>query len=178
VQLRRGSALADIIADVLRATGLPASRLELEITETAMLHDTEETLATLHRIQNLGVSIAMDDFGTGFSSLSHLRRFPFDRVKIDQTFILGLDEVGNDCAAIVRAVITLCASLGIAVTAEGVETEAQLAWLVAEGSIEAQGYLFSRPIPADAVPALIETLTRPAALLDMCQSRWVFAQSG
>jgi diguanylate cyclase (GGDEF)-like protein len=165
LQLRRGSALADIVAAVLRDTGLPATRLELEITETAMLHDTEETLATLHRIQNLGVAIAMDDFGTGFSSLSHLRRFPFDRVKIDQTFILGLGEAGNDCAAIVRAVISLCASLGIAVTAEGVETQAQLAWLVGEGSIEAQGYLFSRPIPAEAISELIETLTRPPQCL-------------
>jgi diguanylate cyclase (GGDEF)-like protein len=165
VQFRRGPALIDIIARTLRATGLPAFRLELEVTETAMLHDTEDTLAMLHLIRDLGVAIAMDDFGTGFSSLSHLRRFPFDRVKIDQSFVRGLTESESDCAAIVRAIITLCASLGIAVTAEGVETEAQSAWLVAEGSVEAQGYLFSRPIPAEAISALIETLRRPAALL-------------
>jgi diguanylate cyclase (GGDEF)-like protein len=165
VQFRGGTGLADIVAAALTATGLPASRLELEITETAMLHDTEETLATLHRMQRLGVAIVMDDFGTGYSSLSHLRRFPFDRVKIDQTFVAGLGDAGSDCAAIVRAVMALCASLGIAVTAEGVETEAQLDWLAAEGPIEAQGYLFSRPVPANAIPTLLETLTRHAALV-------------
>ena len=164
VQLRRGPVLAGVVAEVLRVTGLRAGRLELEITETAMLHDTEETLATLHRIQSLGVSVAMDDFGTGYSSLSHLRRFPFDRVKIDRGFVRDLGERESDCAAIVRAVITLCASLGIAVTAEGVETEAQLAWLAAEGSIEAQGHLFSAPIPADAISGLIETLSCHTAL--------------
>jgi EAL domain-containing protein (putative c-di-GMP-specific phosphodiesterase class I) len=105
----------------------------------------------------------MDDFGTGYSSLSHLRRFPFDRLKIDQSFIRGLGEAESDCAAIVRAVMALCDSLGIAVTAEGVETEAQMEWLAAEGPIEAQGYLFSRPVPAEAVPALIASLTRDAA---------------
>ena len=164
VQVRGGRGLADLIAAVLKTTGLPAGRLELEITETAMLRDTDETLATLHRLQSLGVAIAMDDFGTGYSSLSHLRRFPFDRVKIDQTFVHGLSEGLSDCAAIVRAVMALCGSLGISVTAEGVETEAQLKWLAAEGRIEAQGYLFSRPVPADAVPALLESLTRRAAL--------------
>jgi EAL domain-containing protein (putative c-di-GMP-specific phosphodiesterase class I) len=116
-------------------------------------------------MQRLGVAIVMDDFGTGYSSLSHLRRFPFDRVKIDQTFVAGLGDAGSDCAAIVRAVMALCASLGIAVTAEGVETEAQLDWLAAEGPIEAQGYLFSRPVPANAIPTLLETLTRHAALV-------------
>jgi diguanylate cyclase (GGDEF)-like protein len=158
VQLRVGRRLADMVAAVLHASGLPAARLELEITETAMLQDAEETLATLHCIRMLGVTIAMDDFGTGYSSLSHLRRFPLDRVKIDQSFVCGLGRVESDCAAIVRAVMGLCASLGIAVTAEGVETEEQLEWLVAEGPVEAQGYLFSRPVPAEAVPALIETL--------------------
>ncbi|MEA2732992.1 MAG: hypothetical protein QOF70_7467 [Acetobacteraceae bacterium] len=163
VQFRAGLKLADMVAAALRATGLPSVRLELEITETAMLRDTEETLATLQRLQRSGVTIAMDDFGTGYSSLSHLRRFPFDRLKIDQSFIRGLGEAESDCAAIVRAVMALCDSLGIAVTAEGVETEAQMEWLAAEGPIEAQGYLFSRPVPAEAVPALIATLTRDAA---------------
>ena len=164
MQFRRGPELTDIVVEALRTTGLPAGRLELEITETAMLDDTEETLAIMHRIQNLGVAIAMDDFGMGFSSLSHLRRFPFNRVKIDQTFIRGLNEHGSDCAAIVRAIISLCASLNIAVTAEGVETEAQSAWLAAEGSVEAQGFWFSRPIPADSVSTLIETLAHSTVL--------------
>jgi diguanylate cyclase (GGDEF)-like protein len=164
VQLRVGRTLAGIIGAVLGDTGLPAARLELEITETAMLRDSEETLVTLHRLRKLGIAIAMDDFGTGFSSLSHLRRFPFDRVKVDQSFVRGLDAGESDCTAIVRAIITLCADLGIAVTAEGIETNAQLNWLAAEGPIEAQGYLFSRSVPAEDVPALIETLARDAAL--------------
>ena len=152
---RAGCRLADIVAAALRASGLPPARLELEITETAMLHDSEDTLATLHALRRLGVAIAMDDFGTGFSSLSHLRRFPFDRVKIDRSFVGGLGGVKGDCDAIVRAVMGLCANLGIAVTAEGVETAKQLEWLAVEGPIEAQGYLFSRPVPAGAVPQLI-----------------------
>jgi diguanylate cyclase (GGDEF)-like protein len=159
VQFRAGRKLADMVAAVLRDTGLPADRLELEITETAMLRDTEETVATLHRMRDLGVAIALDDFGTGNSSLSHLRRFPFDRVKIDPSFVRSLGETGSECGAIVRAIMTLCETLGIAVTAEGVETEAQRNWLAATGPIEAQGYLFSRPVPSEAVSALIETMT-------------------
>jgi EAL domain-containing protein (putative c-di-GMP-specific phosphodiesterase class I) len=145
----------------LQETGLPAARLVIEVTETAILQDTEDTLATLHALQDLGVEIALDDFGTGYSSLSHLRRFPFDRVKIDQTFVQSLGKTENDSAAIVRAVIGLCASLDITVTAEGVETEEQLAWLVAQPPVEAQGYLFSPAVPAEAVSGLIETLTYP-----------------
>jgi diguanylate cyclase (GGDEF)-like protein len=160
VQFRAGSKLADTVAAILRTSGLASARLELEVTETAMLQDTEETLATLHRLKVLGVTIAMDDFGTGYSSLSHLRRFPFDRVKVDQSFVRGLGEADNDCTAIVHAVVALCANLGIAVTAEGVETEAQMWWLAAEGTIEAQGYLFSRPVAAGDVPALIASGAR------------------
>ena len=158
--LRVGRGLAGTVAAVLRSSGLPPTRLELEITETAMLQDTEETLATLHGIRQLGVAVAMDDFGTGYSSLSHLRRFPFDRVKIDRSFVCGLGRVENDCAAIVRAVVGLCASLGIAVTAEGVETQEQSEWLAVVGHVEAQGYFFSRPVPAEAVPGLLLTNLR------------------
>jgi len=158
VQFRAGPWLVDMVGDVLDATGLRAARLEIEITETAMFQDTEETLATLHGLKALGTRIALDDFGTGYSSLSHLRRFPFDRVKIDQSFVQFLGKTETDSAAIVRAVIGLCAGLGVAVTAEGVETREQLEWLVAEGSIDAQGFLLARPVPAAAVPALIETL--------------------
>jgi diguanylate cyclase (GGDEF)-like protein len=157
VQFRAGNKLVAMLKTVLEASELPAARLELEVTETAMLQDTEETLATLHGMQALGVGIALDDFGTGYSSLSHLRRFPFNRVKIDRTFVSCLGQGENDSAAIVRAVIDLCAGLNVAVTAEGVETEQQLAWLVAERPIEAQGYLLGRPAPASAVPAMIDT---------------------
>jgi diguanylate cyclase (GGDEF)-like protein len=166
VQIRAGRSVVDMATRALRRSGLPSARLELEVTETAMLHETETTLATLHLIQTLGIAVALDDFGTGFSSLSHLRLFPFDRLKIDQLFVGGLGLVRTDCAAIVRAVMDLCAGLGIAVTAEGVETEAQLAWLIAEGPVEAQGYLFSAPVPAEMLPALIAKLERDAARAD------------
>nr|WP_294507166.1 EAL domain-containing protein [uncultured Rhodopila sp.] len=159
VQFRAGPWLVDMVGGVLRSTGLPAARLEIEITETAMFQDTEETLATLHGLKALGARIALDDFGTGYSSLSHLRRFPFDRVKIDQSFVQCLGKTETDSAAIVRSVIGLCAGLGVAVTAEGVETREQLDWLMAEGSVDAQGFLLARPVPAAAVPALIETLS-------------------
>ena len=102
--------------------GWPPARLELEITETVLLQDTEATLATLHELRELGVRIAMDDFGTGYSSLSYLRRFPFDRIKIDQSFVRELGKQ-HDCGAIIRAVIALSHELGMATTAEGVETE-------------------------------------------------------
>ena len=151
-QFRAGRALIDAITGALQVSGLAAARLEIEITEGVVLQDTEETLATLRRIKALGVSIAMDDFGTGYSSLSYLRRFPFDKVKIDQSFVRGLGTDGGDCAAIVSAVATLCGSLGMAATAEGIETEEQLARLAAEGLVEGQGHLFGRAVPAADVP--------------------------
>ena len=120
VQFKSHDPVAATVA-ALRESGLPAGRLELEITETVMLHDTDATLATLHQLRELGIQIAMDDFGTGYSSLSYLRRFPFDRIKIDQSFVRELGEQ-PDCMAIVRAVATLGSDLGMAITAEGVET--------------------------------------------------------
>ncbi|MBV9777632.1 MAG: EAL domain-containing protein [Acetobacteraceae bacterium] len=162
-QFRAGEALIDTIADALAASGLARGRLEVEITEGVMLQDTEETLATLRRIRALGVAVAMDDFGTGYSSLGYLRRFPFDKVKVDRSFVQGLDEGGGgDCAAIVRAVTGLCAGLGVATTAEGVETERQLAYLTQEGCTEVQGFLFSRPVSAAEVPSL---LARPLGVM-------------
>ncbi len=153
VQFRKDDLVCAVIA-ALRESGLPASRLELEITETVMLQDTEATLATLHQLRELGVQIAMDDFGTGYSSLSYLRRFPFDRIKIDQSFIRELAKQ-DDCSAIVRAVIALGRDLGMAITAEGVETRQQLEMLERAGCDEIQGYLFSRPVPeAAAIPLL------------------------
>jgi diguanylate cyclase (GGDEF)-like protein len=149
--------LMGAIVSALGESGLPASRLELEITETVMLNDTEATLATLRQFQELGINIAMDDFGIGYSSLSYLRRFPFDRIKIDQSFVRELGKQ-TDCIAIVRAVTKLGIALGMAITAEGVETQEQLAALEREGCTEVQGYLFSRPVPGSGVIDLLRAM--------------------
>jgi EAL domain-containing protein (putative c-di-GMP-specific phosphodiesterase class I) len=141
----------------LADSGLPGNRLELEITETVMLHDTEATLAMLHQLRTLGIHIAMDDFGTGYSSLSYLRRFPFDRIKIDQSFVRELNT-RDDCNAIVRAIVSLGRELGMHTTAEGVETQDQLCTLGSVGCSEAQGYLFSPAVPAADVPGLLGRL--------------------
>jgi EAL domain-containing protein (putative c-di-GMP-specific phosphodiesterase class I) len=138
----------------LGASGLPASRLELEITEAVMLQDTETTLATLAQLKGLGVRISMDDFGTGYSSLSYLRKFPFDKIKIDQSFIRDL-STRPESMAIIRAIAGLGAALGIATTAEGVETEDQLRVVRAEGCTQVQGYLLGRPQPASTIPGLL-----------------------
>ena len=135
-------------------SGLPASRLEIEITETALLQDTEATIAVLYELRQLGLSIAMDDFGTGYSSLGYLRKFPFDKIKIDKSFTLGLPDRA-DSLAIVRAMMGLGVNLGMITTAEGVETEEQLAALRAEGCTEVQGYLFSAARPAAEIAGLL-----------------------
>jgi diguanylate cyclase (GGDEF)-like protein len=149
--------LVTAVALALREAGLPADRLELEITETVMLQDTDATLATLGQFRALGVGIAMDDFGTGYSSLSYLRRFPFDRIKIDQSFVRDVCRK-RDCGAIVRAVTSLGNELGMAITAEGVETGEQLAAVTLAGCTEVQGYLFSQAVPGCAVPELLRTI--------------------
>jgi len=154
--------LVQTVVNALAASGLPANRLELEVTESILLHDSEIILSTLHQLHQLGVRISMDDFGTGYSSLSYLRSFPFDTIKIDRTFVEELPE-RSDCAAIVRAVAGLGDSLGMLTTAEGVETEDQLARLRAEGCEEVQGYLFGRPVPAKALPGLIPALNEQLA---------------
>jgi diguanylate cyclase (GGDEF)-like protein len=158
VQFKNNTLALDVAA-ALGSSGLPARRLELEITETVMLHDTEATLATLQAIKALGVSISMDDFGTGYSSLSYLRKFPFDKIKIDQSFVRGIND-HNESRAIVRAVTSLGRSLGMATVAEGVETLEQLNALDAEGCTEIQGYLFSPPVPVSDIPALLSDLMR------------------
>jgi diguanylate cyclase (GGDEF)-like protein len=152
--------LVEDVAGALASSGLEPCRLELEITETVMLDETDTTMVILHRLRDLGVGIAMDDFGTGYSSLSYLRRFPFSKVKIDQSFVAGLGK-GGDCDAIIASVTDLCATLGMIALAEGVETEDQLRRLRAGNCGEAQGYLFSRPRPADEVVALCRTLSQP-----------------
>jgi diguanylate cyclase (GGDEF)-like protein len=156
VQFKSGTVTLDVIA-ALGASGLPARRLELEITETVLLQDTEATISILNELRAIGVRISMDDFGTGYSSLGYLQKFPFDKIKIDQSFIRELSDK-PDSMAIVRAIASLGCSLGIATTAEGVETEAQLEKLRAEGCTEVQGYLFSRPKPANELRALLQQL--------------------
>ena len=144
-QVRRPG-IVEQVADILRDTGLPASRLELEITEGSLLHETPQTLLTLNRLRTLGVSIALDDFGTGFSSLSYLRRYPFTKLKVDRSFV-GAMAADAATHAIVQAVVTLGRSLSMRVIAEGVETEAQYKMLSTMDCDEAQGYLLGRPCP-------------------------------
>jgi diguanylate cyclase (GGDEF)-like protein/PAS domain S-box-containing protein len=146
--------LVSSVKAALEASGLPARRLELEITESVLLQNSEATLAVLHELRAFGVRISLDDFGTGYSSLSYLRSFPFDKIKIDRSFVSEL-ATRDDSMAIVRAVTGLGKSLGIVTTAEGVETEAQFELLRREGCTQAQGYLFSRPVPAREVSEML-----------------------
>jgi len=145
VQFQHGD-LPSLVHQILLETGLPPARLELEITEGVLIGDFTRAVAILRRLKNLGVRIAMDDFGTGYSSLSYLQSFPFDKIKIDQSFIANLGH-SQQAAAIVRAVIALGRGLDLPVVAEGVETEAQLKFLAGESCNEIQGYFIGRPLP-------------------------------
>ncbi|HTH34750.1 MAG TPA: EAL domain-containing protein [Xanthobacteraceae bacterium] len=138
--------LTDVVMDALETSGMPAKRLQLEITETVLMQNTFNTLATLEKLRALGVQIALDDFGTGYSSLSYLRSFPFDKIKIDRSFIQDLSN-GTEPLAIVHAVAGLAKSLNMISTAEGVETRQQLETLQSVGCVEMQGYLFSKARP-------------------------------
>ncbi|RUU05251.1 MAG: EAL domain-containing protein [Mesorhizobium sp.] len=151
----RNARLLSTIVEALDISGLPPSRLELEITETVLLANSQATLSMLQHIHMLGVHIAMDDFGTGYSSLSYLRSFPFDKIKIDQSFITDAGDIDSS-VAIIRAVTSLGNSLGMQTTAEGVETVEQLERVRREGCTEAQGFLLSRPLPARDIPAMLE----------------------
>jgi diguanylate cyclase (GGDEF)-like protein/PAS domain S-box-containing protein len=150
----RNRGVVKAVLTALAYSRLPPHRLELEITESVLLGETDANLATLHQLREIGVHISMDDFGTGYSSLSYLRSFPFDKIKIDRSFVSELAE-RPDCLAIIRAVAGLGISLGIATTAEGIETNEQLERVRAEGCTEVQGYLFSAPRPASEIPGLI-----------------------
>ncbi|MEA1834281.1 EAL domain-containing protein [Methylobacterium durans] len=149
----RDARLAVTIRNILAETNFPAARLELEITEGSLLQDEQRTLGILRELRALGIRISMDDFGTGYSSLSYLRRFPFDKIKIDQSFVRRTPD-DRDSAAIVRAITMLGASLGMKTTAEGVETDAQSSFIAAEGCDQLQGYLISRPVPAERIAGL------------------------
>ncbi|MCC2653222.1 MAG: hypothetical protein K0R61_1263 [Microvirga sp.] len=143
----RSRGVMQSVGRALAASGLAPERLELEITESVLLQDTEMTVSMLHQLRSLGVRIAMDDFGTGYSSLSYLRRFPFDKIKIDQSFVREMSQRA-DCLAIVQSVANLGASLGMPTVAEGIETEDQLRQVQSAGCTDAQGYYFGRPRPA------------------------------
>ena len=177
----RNKRLVAIVREILDATGLPARRLELEITEAVLLQDTEAVMTILHSLHDLGVRVSMDDFGTGYSSPSYLRRFPFDKIKIDRSFVSDLQIAPGDAEAsaasagapsasaksaamIVRAITGLGRNLGISTTAEGVETAEQLAQIRQEGCTEAQGYFISPPRPAAEIAGLLRRLdaTMPA----------------
>lgn len=153
MQFRAGTLLVDVV-DALSRADLKPERLELEVTETVLLGDDKKTMQALHELRRMGVRICMDDFGTGYSSLSYLRMFPFDKIKIDRSFVGDLPK-NRDSTAIIRAIIGLADSIGMVTTAEGVETEEQLAYLKVEGCTEVQGYLISRPLPASNALAIL-----------------------
>jgi diguanylate cyclase (GGDEF)-like protein len=152
-QFRDGS-LVEAMSGILSSCGLAPSRLEVEITETVLLAGSQANIATLHRLRALGVSIALDDFGVGYSSLSHLHSFPFDRIKIDGSFIANMMQ-SREALFIVRALIGLCQDLGVKTTAEAVETREQLRVLRQEMASEGQGHYFAKPMPLDQIPAFL-----------------------
>ena len=157
VQFRNPNLVAPWSTRAERVGSRSRSRLELEITETVLLQDDADAVRACTRFATSACKISMDDFGTGYSSLSYLRSFPFDKIKIDRSFIRELGKK-NDCVAIIRAVTRLGSNLGMKTTAEGVETQEQLDILRAEGCTQVQGYLFSPPRPAVEVPRLLEKL--------------------
>lgn len=157
----KGRALMQSVFGAVAAAEIAPSRLELEITESALLSDSEETLAILRKLSAFGVRIAMDDFGTGYSSLRYLRSFPFDKIKIDKSFISGLFD-GDSSLAIVRAISGLGRALDLSITAEGVETQEQLDVVRMEGCTEMQGFLFSKPKPASELRQYFSTYSGQA----------------
>src|SRR6185437_10800586 len=152
IQFKSGTLALRLMA-ALASSGLPAGRLELEITEAVLIRDDEAALAILHQLRAIGVRIALDDFGTGYSSLSYLQRFPFDKIKVDRSFVKDIAEPEGS-SSIVQAVVNIAAARDMTTTAEGVETKQQLELLRALGCAEMQGYLFSRPKPAAEIKQL------------------------
>jgi EAL domain-containing protein (putative c-di-GMP-specific phosphodiesterase class I) len=158
--------VGDVVALILKDTGLAAHRLELEITETLLLGSTEAIMVELQSLKAMGVAIVMDDFGTGYSSLSYLWRFPFDKIKIDRSFMQGFDGADRDAETVVKTIIALGRELKMRVTVEGVETAKQADFLDNANGDQVQGYFFGRPVPAADVAATIladfqKTLVRP-----------------
>jgi EAL domain-containing protein (putative c-di-GMP-specific phosphodiesterase class I) len=149
----RSQTLALKVTAALAASGLPANRLELEITEAVLIRDDEAALDILHQLRAIGVRIALDDFGTGYSSLSYLQRFPFDKIKIDRSFINDITEIGGS-SSIVQAVVNIATARNMTTTAEGVETQPQLDLLRSLGCTQMQGYLFSAARPPGEIREL------------------------
>jgi EAL domain-containing protein (putative c-di-GMP-specific phosphodiesterase class I) len=156
----RNSDLLEIVSAALADSGLAPQRLELEITESVLLQKNARDLSILHQIKSLGVSVVLDDFGTGYSSLSYLQLFPFDKIKIDKSFVREMAQRA-DCAAIVCAITSLGRELNMVTTAEGVETDEQLELVRAAGCKIAQGFLFSRPCPVAELSFTTERVIRP-----------------
>jgi EAL domain-containing protein (putative c-di-GMP-specific phosphodiesterase class I) len=144
-----------IVASALEDAGLAPSRLELEITESLLLGNTDFILAELRALKRIGVAIVMDDFGTGYSSLSYLWRFPFDKIKIDRSFMQGLDASGKNAGTVVKTIIALGREMGMRITVEGVETAEQVAFLEGVNADQVQGYFFGRPMPGAEIGAEI-----------------------
>ena len=156
VQFAKGD-LVSTVMNALASSGLPASRLELEITESILLEGSDHNVRILEQLHELGVRISLDDFGTGYSSIGYLRSFSFDKLKIDQSFVKDL-LADEKSLAIVRAIVGLGSSFGITTTAEGVETEDQRSCLNQEGCTEVQGYLYSEPLPPSEIALLLGRL--------------------
>ena len=167
VQFKHGDVIGSVRA-ALEGSGLRPDRLELEITETILLEESDNALTCLRDLRAMGIAVALDDFGTGYASLSYLTRFPFDKIKVDKSFVLQMDK-NKDAMSILDAIVALGQSLDIRTTAEGVETAEQLDRLRMKGCTEVQGNLFSRPVPAADVPGLIAQLRnvgQPSAAMD------------
>jgi diguanylate cyclase (GGDEF)-like protein len=166
----RTNRLVDVVISGLATEGLPPTRLELEVTESVLLEDTEATLRTLRQLRDLGVRVSLDDFGTGYSSLSYLRSFPFDKIKIDRSFVREATANANG-AAIVQAIASLGAGLGMETIAEGVETKEQLELIIAKGCTEAQGFYFSPPRPLSELMDLLGPRSEPERRKDFSLQR-------
>ncbi len=169
-QFAAGS-VSDVVSTVLAETGFEANRLELEITESLLLGDDESTMVELKKLKAMGISIVMDDFGTGYSSLSYLWRFPFNKIKIDRSFMQGLGGSGRDAEKVVRTIIALGRELNMRVTVEGVETASQVDFLYDADADQVQGFFFGRPVPASEIPShLLAGIQERASLTDKSES--------
>jgi len=169
--------LVPTILSALAESGLDPRRLELEITESVLLGHHRSALDVLHKVREMGVRVSMDDFGTGYSSLSYLRSFPFDRIKIDQSFVRSRPDDPSGMA-IVRAIAGLGRSLGMTTLAEGVETEEQLARITADGCTEVQGYLIARPLPPERIGEFLQSRMESATAPATAQGGAAAARSG
>jgi EAL domain-containing protein (putative c-di-GMP-specific phosphodiesterase class I) len=152
------------VTDVLRKTGINPSRLKLELTESLVLDNVDDTIEKMKALKQIGVQFAMDDFGTGYSSLSSLKKLPFDQLKIDQSFVHDIATNADD-AIIVQTIIAMASNLGMTVIAEGVETEQQKSFLIKHNCVNFQGYLFGKPVPLEEFEQLLDCHPNYAAII-------------